>query len=485
MRRKGSGGVKKLVQRTVDILQRSGVDYGEVRAELIRTENTDFRNARLDDCRTVETEGVGIRVLVNGSWGFAACTGLERDDIEAAAARAVDIAGAAGGRGKVELAPLDTQQGVYTGPCRKDPFEVSREDKIALLQQVSEDMMKDPRIKSSRARLWFEKRDRVIGTTRGDLIETDLIFTQPDVMATAVAGGDAQSRSMQDGARIAGWEWIEQSGIASWGEKAREEALMKVLAEESPSGRMDLLLDGLHLSLTMHESVGHPTESDRALGWEANMAGRTFVELSDQGSLRYGSSLVNFLADNTLPYGVATWGWDDDLVPGQKWYTVKNGIFQEFGSVRETALLIGKQASRGCCRAMDTQCFPINRQPNFYLEPPDNGVTPEELASDINHGIWIEGRGSFSIDQRRENFQFGGDLFWEIKNGKKTRPLKKVIYRSRTPEFWSSLDGIADRKFFRTMGLLTCGKGEPGQSARMTHGASYCRFRGIEVGGGR
>lgn len=477
--------MKQLVQRAVEILKDTGVDYGDVRAELIRTESTDFRNARLDDCRTVETEGVGIRVLVNGSWGFAACTGLKKDDVDAAVRRAVDIAKVAGSRGKVELAPLEIQQGVYSGPCRKDPFEVSREDKIALLQKASDDMMKDPRIKSSYAQLWFEKRDRIIGTTRGDLIETDLTFTQPTLMATAVVDGDAQSRTLQDGARIAGWEWVKESGIESWGERAREEALMKVLADESPSGEMDLILDGLHLSLTMHESVGHPTESDRALGWEANMAGRTFVNIIDQGNLRYGSDMVNLLADNTLPFGVATWGWDDDMVPGQKWYTVKNGIFQEFGSVRETAFLMGKKASTGCCRAMNAQCFPINRQPNFYLEAPENGVTPEDLASEINHGIWIEGRGSFSIDQRRESFQFGGDLFWEIKNGKKVRPLKKVIYRSRTPEFWGSLDGIADRKYFRTMGLLTCGKGEPMQSARMTHGASYSRFRGIEVGGGR
>ncbi len=477
--------MKQLVQRAVEMLKDVGVDYGDVRAELIRTENTDFENARLDDCRTVETEGVGIRVLVNGSWGFAACTGLVKEDIDSAVTRAVDIARAAGSRGKVELAPLDVQQGVYSGPCQKNPFEVSREDKIALLQKVSDDMMKDPRIKNSYAELWFEKRDRIIGSTRGDLIETNLVFTQPSLKATAVAGGDAQSRTLQDGARISGWEWVEESGIENWGEKAREEALMKVLADESPSGEMDLLLDGHHLSLTMHESVGHPTESDRALGWEANMAGRSFVQLSDQRSLKYGSNLVNFVADNTQPFGVASWGWDDDMVPGQKWYTVKNGIFQEFGSVRETALLVGRKASNGCCRAMNAQCFPINRQPNFYLEAPENGITPEDLASDIEHGIWIEGRGSFSIDQRRESFQFGGDLFWEIKNGKKVRPLKKVIYRSRTPQFWGSLDGIADKKYFRSMGLLTCGKGEPMQSARMTHGASYSRFRGVEVGGGK
>lgn len=477
--------MKEIAQRTADNLKTMGVDYGEVRCETVKTESTAFRDGRLEDCDIRETEGIGVRVLIGGAWGFSACTGFKQGDMDSAAARAVEIAKAAGGRGKVQLADLDIQQGVYSGPCEKDPFEVSREDKIALLKKISHDMMADDRIKSSWAELWFENRNRVICTTRGDLIETNLTFTQPTLNATAVANGDAQGRGFQDGARIAGWEWVENSDFALWGEKAREEALLKVLADESPSGKMDLILDGLHLSLTMHESVGHPTESDRALGWEANMAGRTFLKLSDQGSLKYGSEHVNFLADNTLPYGVASWGWDDDLVPGRKWYTVKNGVFQQFGSVRETALLVGQKSSTGCCRAMNAQCFPINRQPNFYLEPPENGVTPEDLASEIDHGIWIEGRGSFSIDQRRENFQFGGDLFWEIKNGKKVRPLKKVIYRSKTPVFWNSLDGIADKSYFRTMGLLTCGKGEPMQSARMTHGASYSRFRNIEVGGGR
>ncbi len=477
--------MKDRIEETLETLDSMGVDYGDVRCETVKTELTLMRNARLDDCSSDETEGVGIRVLVNGCWGFAACTGYRRDDMEAAAARAVAVARAAGGRGKVKLAPLELQQGVYSGPCSKDPFQVSREHKIGLLQKISDDMGADPRIKSSFARLWFQKRDRIIGTTRGDLVETELVFSEPFMTATAVNSEDAQSRSLQDGGRIAGWEWIEDSGMERWGEKAREEALMKLLADESPSGEMDLILDGLHLSLTMHESVGHPTESDRALGWEANMAGRTFVDLEDRGKLVYGSELVNFLADNTLPYGVASWGWDDDLVPGQKWYTIKNGIFQEFGSVRETAQLVGSSSSRGCCRAMNAQCFPINRQPNFYLEPPDNGVSPGELASAVSRGLWLEGRGSFSIDQRRENFQFGGDMFWEIRNGKKIRPLKKVIYRSVTPKFWGSLDGMADREHFRTMGVMNCGKGEPPQSARMTHGASYCRFRGVEVGGGR
>ena len=477
--------MKEKVLEILDTLGTMGVDYGDVRCESVLTETTLMRNARLEQCDKQETEGVGVRVLVNGCWGFSACTGYKKKDMEKAASRAVEIARAAGGRSSVELAPLDLQQGVYSGPCEKDPFEVSREDKIDLLQKTSDEMMKDQRIKNSYARLWFEKKNRIIGTTRGDLVETNLVFTEPFLMATAVDAGDAQSRSLQDGGRIAGWEWVEESDIAHWGEKAREEALIKLMADESPSGELDLILDGLHLSLTMHESVGHPTESDRALGWEANMAGRTFLKLEDQGHLRYGSDHVNFLADNTLPYGIASWGWDDDLVPGDKWYTVKNGIFQEFGSVRETALLIGQKKSRGCCRAMDAQSFPINRQPNFYLEPPSNGLSPEDLASEVEHGIWIEGRGSFSIDQRRENFQFGGDMFWEIKNGKKVRPLKKVIYRSITPKFWGSLDGIADEKYFRTMGVLNCGKGEPGQRARMTHGASYCRFRGVEVGGGR
>jgi len=478
--------VRDLAELAIAELAASGVDYGDARAEDRIIESITFRSRRLEEAYLKTGEGVGVRAIVGGCWGFASSTGLSAASVKSAVERAVKIArsGASALKGDVRLAPLPPQQGSYESPCSKDPFEVDRHEKIALLERASEVMNSSPMIGMTWAQLHLERVDRVFASTEGSLVSSRITHTQPTLVAYAVHEGDAQSRTLQPLARAAGWEWIEENRLPETAEWIREEAIQKVQAAEGPAGVMDLVLDGHHLSLTMHESVGHPTESDRALGWEANMAGRTFVKLSDQGSLHYGSDIVNFIADNTLPYGLASWGWDDDGVPCQKWHTVKDGIFQEFGSVRETALLVGRKASRGCCRAESFGAFPINRQPNFYLEPSKVPTTPDDLISDVKHGIFIQGRGSFSIDQNRMNFQFGGDMFWEIRDGKKVRPLKKVLYGARTPEFWGSCDGIADERFFQAMGLLTCGKGEPMQGARMTHGASPARFRNITVGGG-
>jgi len=478
--------MRELAESVVQQLRHRGVDYGDVRIEYIDNESMSYRKQRLAGIDVQARHGVGIRALAGGCWGFASCTGYDRKQVESSVDRAVSVARTGAGipgPGTI-LAPEESALGHYSGPCLRDPFEVPRSEKLELLARVSDIMTDSPLISMSWAQLWFERRRKVFASTEGTLVSTDLTFTMPILQAFAVDGDDMQSRTMQDGARIAGWEWVDELNLISWAEKAREEAIIKVKSEEGPSGVMDLVLDGTHLSLTMHESVGHPTESDRALGWEANMAGRTFLDIEDQGHLKYGSEIVNFVADNTMPYGTASWGWDDDGVPGRKWYTVKDGIFQKFGSVRETALLVGQQQSTGCCRAETFSSFPINRQPNFYLEPGREALSPEDIISDVKHGIYIEGRGSFSISQRRVNFQFGGDLFHEIRNGKLIRPLKKVIYRSKTRDFWGSCDAIADERSFRSMGLLTCGKGEPMQAARMTHGASTSRFRDIEVGGG-
>ncbi len=478
--------MRELAQHVTDQLSHRGVDYGDVRVETTDLENFIFRKQRLEDAELRNDMGVGVRVLVGGCWGFASCSGFRREEVESAVDRAVSIAraGSAVIPGSVRLSSEEPSRGHYQGPCDKDPFQVSRSEKLQLMASAADIMHSSKLIAMSNTMLRFERKRRVFSSTQGTLVSSDLIFSMPVLNAFAVHDGDMQSRALQDGARIAGWEWIQEVDLLSWAEKAREEAIMKVKAPSGPTGVMDLVLDGTHLSLTMHESVGHPTESDRVLGWEASMAGRTFLSIDDQEKLRYGSDMVNFIADNTLPYGVASWGWDDDGVPGQKWYTVKEGIFQQFGSVRETALLVGREHSTGCCRAQDFASFPINRQPNFYLEPGPDPITPEDLISDVSTGVYIEGRGSYSIGQRRENFQFGGDMFWEIRDGKKVQPLKKVIYRSRTRDFWGSCDGIADERSFRTMGLLTCGKGEPMQAARMTHGASTSRFRNIQVGRG-
>jgi TldD protein len=263
-----------------------------------------------------------------------------------------------------------------------------------------------------------------------------------------------------------------------------EEALIKVKADTlGEEQRRALILDPNHLGLTMHESVGHATELDRVLGWEADYAGVSFATPEKLNNYQYGSELINFVGDNTLEGGLATLGFDDDGVPGQKWYIIKDGILKEYGSTRDTALEIGLNSSRGCNRATYYFNQPINRIPNLYLLPGTKPLTPGELIADTEDGVYIQGRGSYSIDHHRINFQFGGDFFWEIKNGKLLRPLKKVIYKSYNPEFWNSCDAICDERFWRPFGVVNCGKGQPSQTARMTHGSAPARFRNIRVGG--
>jgi TldD protein len=309
--------------------------------------------------------------------------------------------------------------------------------------------------------------------------------SEPIVTAVAVSGEDSQDRSFQGGARAAGWEYIEDCDLTGLAPRLAAEAVLKTEAEETPTGRFDLVLDPMHLSLTMHESVGHPTELDRILGWEANMAGTSFVSPEAIGRLKYGSELVSLTADNTLEGGMATWGYDDDGVPGRKWPIVKDGILAGVTTVRETAPFVGEERSFGSCRADSFSSVPITRIPNLYMEPGKGDETAEDIISGTDKGIYIKGMGSFSIDQRRVNFQFGGDFFQLIENGKLTRPLKKVTYHARTTEFWGSCDAVAGRSDWRMHGIMNCGKGEPMQTMMMTHGASTSRFAGIEVGASR
>ncbi|MBN1326735.1 MAG: TldD/PmbA family protein, partial [Candidatus Cloacimonetes bacterium] len=321
-------------------------------------------------------------------------------------------------------------------------------------------------------------------STSGTRLNIETLYIQPYFSASAVSAGDSQTRAFNPGGHAHGWEWIEKMDLTDKAHQIAEEAIIKVKADSlGAEERRDLILDPLHLGLTMHESVGHPTELDRVLGWEADFAGISFATPEKLGNYQYGSPIVNFLADNTLPGGLATAGYDDDGVPNQKWYIIKDGILKEYGSTRATAPMIGLAQSRGCNRATNYYDFPINRIPNLYLEPGKVQLSPQDLIADTKDGIYIEGQGSFSIDQHRINFQFGGDMFWEIKNGKKIRPLKKIIYKSHNPEFWGSCDAICDQRFFRTFGVTNCGKGQPGQRGRMTHGGATARFRKIRVGG--
>jgi TldD protein len=275
---------------------------------------------------------------------------------------------------------------------------------------------------------------------------------------------------------------VDAKNLLANTDRVAEQALEHLKAPECPAGVMDLVLDPAHLSLTIHESVGHPTELDRVLGMEESLAGRSFATPEKLGNFQYGAPIINFVADNTLSGGLATHGFDDDGVAGQRWHMIKDGVLNAYGTSRDMAGFVGYERSTGCARADHWSHTPIVRIPNLSLMPGTVECTPDDLISGVEDGIYIEGRGSFSIDQMRYNFQFGGDAFWRIKDGKKAGMLKNVTYQSITPDFWNSCDGLADERFWQPNGILNCGKGDPGQISQMTHGAPYARFRGITVG---
>ncbi len=479
--------MKDFTQVALETARKEGASFADIRLIEERQNRIVVERKSLKWVDETDSFGYGIRVLVNGSWGFASNTNLTKEEVVKTTLLALESAKASGVVPKQEMTQFSSHPSMIDecfGPCQEDPFDISNKEKTNLLVDVCKQMMEAPHIASVFGYFQFIKRRRVIANTDDSYLDMTNTFTNPHLQATAVVNNDSESRSYQGGAKQAGFEFIRELQLEKLGEKLAKEAVIKCQAEKSPSGMMDLVLDPDHLALTMHESVGHPTELDRILGWEANMAGRSFITPEDINNLRYGSNLVNFTADGNLEGGLASWFYDDDGVKMQKFKIIDKGKLTNVGMTRETAPIIGFEHSNGCCRADSFQRFPINRIPNLYMEPGDDpNITPDTLIEGVQRGIYIEGRGSFSIDQMRNNFQFGGDFFWLIENGKKVKPLKQVTYQSQTKQFWNSCDGIANRSFWRPHGLMNCGKGEPVQVNIMTHGASHCRFRNINVGG--
>ncbi len=464
-----------------------GADYADIRIQKTTTESIFLRNLSLKDTNNRVVHGYGIRVLKDGAWGFAHNSVFDADSVARTVKRAFEIAQSSGkiknGDG-IKLAYERSYIDRYETPVQIDPFFVPLTEKIELMMEVNKTLLNHQGMVQAMFVLLCQTDEKKFASTIGTRLDIKTTFVDPMIRATAVAAGDSQSRTFDPGGQAYGWEYIKALNLLEKASQIAEEAIMKThaatLGEER---RMELILDPYHLGLTMHESVGHPTELDRVLGWEADMAGLSFATPEKLKNYRYGSDIVNFTANNKLEGGLATAGYDDDGVPGQRWYIVKKGILNEYGTTREVAPFIGEAMSRGCNRATYYYDFPINRIPNLYLEPGEKELSPQDLIADTKDGVYIEGRGSFSIDQHRVNFQFGGDLFWEIKNGKKTRMLKKILYKSNNPEFWNSCDAICDKRYWKPFGVINCGKGQPMQAARMTHGASPSRFRNIRVGG--
>ena len=462
-------------------LKAAAVEYGDVRLLESRSQVISGEDRRIAHIQDNEDSGFGVRALYRGAWGFASSSVLTAGEVRRVTDLAIEIA-----KGSARLAnepvalcaePVHVDS--VTTASRIDPFSVPLQEKTRLLLETMETLHKQTGIARSSASLWARRDKKVFASTEGSRLQFDLLAVAGDFEATAVHAGRFASRGFNTPHLRTGFELITDAQFLREAPRVAAQAVEKVRAPEVEAGDYDLLLDPEHLSLTIHESCGHPSELDRALGYEANYAGTSFLTPDKLGTFRYGSSHVNLVADNTEPETLAATGYDDDGVVCQRWDVIREGVFVGYCTNREVAPKIGQTRSRGSNRADSWGSVPMVRIANIALEPGQARV--DDMIADIKRGIYIEGHGSFSIDQRRYNFQFGGDAFWLIENGKRTHMLRDVIYHGITPEFWSKCDAVADPSHRRRYGFITCGKGQPTQSGWMTHAAAHARFRNVSV----
>lgn len=471
----------ELAELALTRVRAAGVEYADIRLLDTTTRTIHGEDRRIAQIRETSDRGFGIRVLHRGAWGFAASSILSLEEIPRVADLAVEIAKGSASLAieKVRLAPEPVHRDRVVTACRLDPFAVPLEEQTSLLLNTMEAIQRQPGVVRSHASLWTQRDRKLFVSTEGSHLDFSLLAIQGDCTATAVHDGRFASRSFNTPHLRMGYELIREADFVREGVRIAEQAVEKVRAPVVEGGRYDLVLDPEHLSLTMHESCGHPSELDRALGYEANYAGTSFLTPDKRGTYRYGSTHVNLVADNTESDTLAATGYDDDGVSCQKWDIVREGIFVGYCTNREVAPKIKEERSRGSNRADGWGSVPIVRIANIGLE--SGTATLDDLLADVKRGIYIEGHGSYSIDQRRYNFQFGGDAFWLIENGRRTHMLRDVVYHGITPDFWGRCDGVADRTHRRRYGFITCGKGQPGQSGWMTHAASHARFRRVDV----
>ena len=462
-----------------------GASYADIRVNRYRRESIATRERQVQNVSRSASYGLGLRVLVNGAWGFAATHRVTPADARRVADEAVAIARANAvlATRKVVLADAEAHVTTWSSAFRRDPFEVPLDSKIAFLLKLNDTTLSVPGVTFVSSQILFVDEQKYFASSEGARITQRLVRTYPQFTATAAdrTTGDFQTRAVVDRAQLVGYEYVDDYTWMRDAENAGHEVVEKLKARPVAPGRYDLVIDPSQLFLAIHEAVGHSTELDRALGWEANMAGTSFLGPRDAGRLRFGSRIVNLVADRTQPGGLATTGFDDEGVRADRWPLVRDGVFVDWQTTRELAPLVGQKASHACLHADHWSSVPFPRMPNVSLEPAATDVTLEELFSGVRRGLFIEGRGVSSIDQQRYNFQFGGAVIREIRNGKLGAMVKDAAYQSRTPDFWASCDGIGGASSYRLWGTSADGKGEPGQINAVSHGCPPARFRQITV----
>ena len=481
--------MNELIERALDAAERGGAGYTEVRVAERETEQLTVKNGALEAATSNVSAGFGIRVLVNGAWGFSSSRSLEPAEADRVAGEALEIARASAlaQKGPVELDDSPPVTDVYRTPHDEDPFAVSLDDKLRVLMEADAGMARVSGIAIRESNLSFGRERKTFASSAGSRIEQEIVEAGGGIEATAVNDSEMQQRSYPNsfGGQVVtgGYEAVRHLDLAEHAQETAEMAVALLDAPQCPSGEMDLILDSTQVALQVHESCGHPTELDRVFGTEASFAGTSFLTTDKLGHLRYGSEHVHIDADATAPGGLGTFGYDDEGVAAQNVPLIEGGMLVGYLTSRETAPRIGRR-SMGSARAWSWSHIPLIRMTNINLRPGDAGSL-EDLIADTRDGIFMSQNKSWSIDDRRLNFQFGDQAGWLIRNGRRAQLVKNPTYTGITPQFWGSCDAICGPSEWTLWGLPNCGKGEPTQVGHVGHGAAPARFRNVKVGVGR
>jgi TldD protein len=476
--------MQRIIEEALMAAKKFGASYADVRVIDRAEEEISTKNGSVDGIKSSSSKGFGIRVIADGAWGFSSSFVLTDEEISRVAEEAVDIAKASA-KAKIEdvtLSKIEIYQDRVEEQVKIDPFSVPITKKISILLNADK-LMNLQGIILRRGGMYFSKEWKTFASSEGAYLELERVISNAGISAIATDGKDVQTRSYPSSFggdyQRQGFEFNEEVKLLENAWRIANEAIQLLSAKPCPSGKMDIILESSQLALQIHESCGHPTELDRVLGEEASFAGTSFLTPDKLGKFKYGSDIVNIVADATAPFAIGGFAYDDEGIKAKKIYLVKNGEFVGYLNSRETSKKLGLEPM-GAMRAESWNRAPIIRMTSINLEPGDKAF--EELVSGIDNGVLMATNKSWSIDQKRLNFQFGTEIGWEIRNGKLQDMVKNPTYSGITYEFWRNCDGIGNNDYYHIWGLPNCGKGEPMQVMQVSHGASYGRFRNVQVG---
>ncbi len=481
--------MKAIAQNALDAAVRRGVSYADVRVIDSRERNVSTKNGKPGDVSSATSFGLGVRVLDRGCWGFAATDDLTAEGMEAAVALAVEIARASAVAKKrdIELAPEERYVATWESPCQIDPFSIPVDQNLAALIEIDRELRRESGVTMAEASMTFTRSRQVFASSIGSLIDQTRTVSGAGFSALSYKNEEIQKRSYPNSFggqhQLKGYELIDELRLMENATRVASEAVALHSADQCPEGVFDLILDSSQLGLQIHESIGHPIELDRVLGSEANYAGMSFLTLDKLNTLRYGSEIVNVVCDARPEHGpgLGTFAFDDEGVPARETDIIRGGLFTGYMTSRETAAAVGEARSNGTMRADGWGRIPLIRMTNVSLKPGRQSI--EEVFGGVDHAIYMETNKSWSIDDKRYNFQFGCEIAWEIRRGKRVRMLKNPSYSGIATEFWNSCAAISDATHWTLWGTPNCGKGQPEQVMGTGHGASPSRFHNVKVGG--